>query len=131
MKLIKKNLPKKSRNSERLIHSHDSQKARSSHRRCSVEKVFLGISQRSQENTCVRVSFFSGLRPATLLTNKLWHRCFSVNFVNFLRTPFLENSSGLLLLEFCKLFYLALRVYRVSDRIKQKFYNFTFLQFAF
>ena len=26
--------------------------------RCSVRKVFLKISQNSQENTCVRVSFF-------------------------------------------------------------------------
>ena len=26
-------------------------------RRCSVEKVFLKISQNSQENTCARVSF--------------------------------------------------------------------------
>ena len=25
--------------------------------RCSVKKVFLGISQKSQENTCARVSF--------------------------------------------------------------------------
>ena len=28
----------------------------------------------------------------------LWHRCFPVNFTNFLRTPFLQNNSGLLLL---------------------------------
>ena len=30
---------------------------RSSHQRCSVKKVFLEISQNSQENTCIRVSF--------------------------------------------------------------------------
>ena len=24
----------------------------------------------------------------------LWHRCFPVNFVKFLRTPFLQNTSG-------------------------------------
>ena len=40
--------------------------------RCSVKKVFLEVSQNSQENTCGRV----------------WHRCFLVNFVKFLRTPF-------------------------------------------
>ena len=40
--------------------------------RCSVKKVFLEISQNSQENTCARISF--------------WHRCFPVNFVRFLRT---------------------------------------------
>ena len=39
-----------------------------------------------------------GLRPATLLKKRLWHRCFPVNFVKFLRTPFLQNiSEGLLL----------------------------------
>ena len=34
------------------------------------------------------------LRPATLLKNRLWHSCFPVNFVKFLRTPFLQNTSG-------------------------------------
>ena len=67
--------------------------------RCSVKKVFLEISQNSQENTCARVSFLiklqdSGLRTATLLKKRLWHRCFPVNFVKFLRTPFLQNTSS-------------------------------------
>ena len=48
--------------------------------RCFVKKVFLEISQNSQENTCARVSFL-----------RLWHRCFPVNFVKFLRTPFLTE----------------------------------------
>ena len=30
----------------------------------------------------------AGLRPATLLKKRLGHRCFPVNFVKFLRTPF-------------------------------------------
>ena len=46
---------------------------RSSHRMCSVKKVFLEMSQNSQENTCARVS---------------------ENFAKFLRTPFLQNTSG-------------------------------------
>ena len=42
----------------------------------------------------------AGLRPASLLKKRLWHRCFPVNFVKFLRTPFLQNvvTSGRLLL---------------------------------
>ena len=32
-----------------------------------------------------------GLEPATLLKKRLWHRCFPVNFVKFLRTPFLRT----------------------------------------
>ena len=38
--------------------------------------------------------FFSGLKPATLLKKRLWHRYFSVNFTKYLRTPFLQNTSG-------------------------------------
>ena len=45
--------------------------------------MFLKISENSQENTCVRVSFL--LRPAILLKKRLW--CFPRNFANFLRTP--------------------------------------------
>ena len=37
-------------------------------------------------------------RPATLLKKSLWHRCFPVTFAKFLRTPFLQNTSGRLLL---------------------------------
>ena len=45
--------------------------------RCSVQQMFLEISQNSQENTISRVSFLIKLR--------LWHRCFPVNFVKFLK----------------------------------------------
>ena len=39
-------------------------------------------------------------RPATLLKKRLWHRCFPVNFAKFLWAPFLQNTSGRLLLLF-------------------------------
>ena len=29
---------------------------------------------------------------------RIWHRCFSVNLVKFVRTPFLQNTTGWLLL---------------------------------
>ena len=41
----------------------------------------------------------AGRRPATLFKKRLWHKCFPLNFVKFLRTPFLQNMSGRLLLE--------------------------------
>ena len=41
---------------------------RSSHRRCSVKKVFLEILQISQENTCVRVP----VKKGTLAQVSLW-----------------------------------------------------------
>ena len=39
-----------------------------------------------------------GLSPSTLSKKWLWHRCFPVNFAKFLRTPFLQNTSGRLVL---------------------------------
>ena len=63
--------------------------------KCSCEKkMFLKISQNSQENTCARASFLIKLQatPATLLKAKLWHRCFPVNFAKFLRTSFFYRT---------------------------------------
>ena len=40
-------------------------------------------------------SAISGLRPATLIKMRLWHRCLSVTFTRFLRTHFFkEHASG-------------------------------------
>ena len=45
--------------------------------RCPVKKVFLEISQNSQENNCDRYFFnkVAGLRPTTLFKKRLWYRC--------------------------------------------------------
>ena len=55
----------------------------------------MKVSQNSQEVTCARVSF--------LIKLLAWQSCFPVNFVKFLRTPFLQNTSGRLLLNVCYL----------------------------
>ena len=60
--------------------------------------MFLEISQNSQENTCTRVSFLIKLQTCNFIKKRLWPRCFPVSFVKFLRTPFLQNTSGRLLL---------------------------------
>ena len=52
---------------------------------CQAERTTRGVLQRC-------------LRPATLLKKRLRHRCFPVYFATFLRTPFLQNTSGRLLL---------------------------------
>ena len=66
--------------------------------------VFLEIPQNSQEKICARVSLKSlsrvRLRPAILLKRRLWHRCFPVNFVKFLRKTFLTEHLRRLLLLF-------------------------------
>ena len=67
-------------------------------KRCSLN------FRRIQGNHLFQSLFFSkvaGLRSATLLKRRLWHRCFPVNFVKFLRTLFLQNTSRRLLLTIC------------------------------
>ena len=51
---------------------------------CSVKKVFLGISQNSQENTCAKVSFFQSQAEAC----------------NFIKK---ETLAQVLSCEFCKI----------------------------
>ena len=58
--------------------------------RCSVKKVFLEISQNSQENALAK--------GVNFIKKWLWLRCFPVNFVKFLGTPFLTEHSRWLLL---------------------------------
>ena len=64
---------------------------RSSRPEVFCKKVFLEISQNSQENTCARVSFLIKLLASD-------HRCFPVNFVKFLRAPFFIEHLWWLLL---------------------------------
>ena len=61
---------------------------------CSVKKMFLEISQNSQENTCARVSFLIKLQawPATLLKNKTPPQVFPGEFCEHLFT--LYTSGG-------------------------------------
>ena len=63
---------------------------RSSHRRCSVRKsVLRNFSKCTGKHLC----------------RSLLHRCFSVNFAKFLRTPFSQNTSGRLLLYFVNFYF--------------------------
>ena len=59
-------------------------------RRCSVKKMFLEILQNLQENTCTGVSCLIKLQAAC---SRL-HRCFPVNLVKFLRTPWRIGVMG-------------------------------------
>ena len=51
---------------------------------------------KSNENTCLEVSFFNKVtrRPATLLKKRLRHRCLPVTFAKFLRILFLRTFPG-------------------------------------
>ena len=66
-------------------------------------RLFLLLRSSRHEVFCEK-----GLRPATLLKKRLWHRCFSVDFVKFLKTPFLTERLWWLLLA------IRSRLYRVE-----------------
>ena len=53
----------------------------------------------SVSSAMTQTDFAWGLQ---LYSKKDWHRCFLVSFAKFLRTPFLQNTSGRLLLTLAK-----------------------------
>ena len=113
-----------------VLLSMENDLSRSSYRSCSVKKVFLEVSRNSQENTCPeslfnKVNNNKGLRPATLLKKRLFHRCFPVNFAKFLRTPFLQSTSRRLLLDM-----LVDKNFSRAHYFSHTFYNF-FIFFYF
>ena len=72
-------------------------------RRCSFKKMFLEISQNSQENTCARVCKATLLKShfgkaCNFIKKEILAQCFPVNFAKFLRTPFLTEHLWCLLL---------------------------------
>ena len=74
--------------------------------RCALfKKVFLEISQNSQENTCVRACFLIKLQAC----------------VKFLRTPFLQNTSGRLLLAVESLTFVEGFIHEFTEAVTQVF----------
>ena len=68
---------------------------RSSHQRCSMMKgVLRNFTKFTGKHLCQSLFFnnVAGLRSSTLLKKRLSHRSFPVNFVKFLRTPFLTEQ---------------------------------------
>ena len=79
---------------------------RSSHRKYSVRKgVFFtkNFTKFTGKHLCQSLFFnkVAGLRPATLLKKETLAQVFSCEFCEISRTPFLQNTSGQLLL-FCE-----------------------------
>ena len=56
--------------------------------------VFKNFIKFTGTHLCQSLFFnkVAGLRPATLLKKRLCQRCFPMNFMKFLRTPFLQNT---------------------------------------
>ena len=73
----------------------------SRHRGCFVRKdVLRSFPKITGKHLCQSLFFnkVAGLRPATLLKK----RCFPESFAKFLRKPFLQSTSGRLLLDFVR-----------------------------
>ena len=69
----------------------DVSKGGSSRLRCSLTKCVLrNIAEFTGKHLCqsLFLNKVADLRPATLLGNRLWHKCFPINFAKFLRTLF-------------------------------------------
>ena len=62
--------------------------------------VLTNFTKLTGKQLCQSLFFHEveGLRSATLLKKRLWHSCFPVNFVKFLRTPCYKEHLGWLLL---------------------------------
>ena len=63
----------------------------SSYRNQSVRSALRNFAKFTRKNLCYFV--------ATCLKKRQVHRCFPLNFLKFLRTPFLQNTSGRLFLD--------------------------------
>ena len=100
--------------------------SRSIHLRCSVKKgVLRNFTNFTGKYLCQRFFFnkVAGHSPETLLKKSLCHRCFTMNFAKLLRTPFLKNTSGRLLLLIVHQTYETIRVsdgYSCSNQIQLK-----------
>ena len=72
----------------------------------------------------LRWNFFlnkiESFRPATLFKKRLRHRCFPVNFMKFLKAPFLQNTCGWLLLKKFNTFSLSVTKLRKREKRKYK-----------
>ena len=99
---IQNKLDENSKVSQNFREISQKQPFRTSHRRCSIKKVFLKILQISQENTFVGVSFNKvvGLKACNFIKKRLQHKCFPVNNVKFFRTAYFIEHLGWLLLTF-------------------------------
>ena len=66
------------------------------HSETVVQKCSQKFHKIRRKHLCQSLIFnkVAGLRPATLLKKRPWHRCFPVNFVEFQRSPFLQNTFG-------------------------------------
>ena len=73
--------------------------------------VLKNFTKFTETHLCMSlfVNKVAGLRHSILIKKRLWHRCFLVNFVKLLRTHYLQNTSGWLLLTVTTVFVIMFR----------------------
>ena len=59
---------------------------------CSVKKVFLEISQNTQENTCARVSFLTKLQACNFIKKETLAQVFSCEFCEIPKNTFSHRT---------------------------------------
>ena len=91
----------------------DTNKQKQSSRGVLLKGVLRNLTKFTGKQLYQRLFFnkVADLRPATLLKKRLWHRCFPVNFVKFLRTPLFTEHLWWLLLNKSKLILEATIIY--------------------
>ena len=85
----------------RVLFKHISAMVEAVAQRDSVKCVLRNSAQFTGKHLCQSLFFNNakGLRPAK---NRLWHRCFSVNFAKFVRKPFLTEHLRWILRQWVK-----------------------------
>ena len=86
-----------------ISHISFSLNIKSIHKRCSIKYgVPENLAKFTGKHLSQNLSFnkvVTGLKIVTLWKKRFWHKCVPVNFPKFLRTPYLQNTSGRLLLK--------------------------------
>ena len=83
-----------------ILTPYNSRKESSRQELFCKKAVIRNFTKFTGKHLCQSLFFnkVAGLRPTTSLKKRPLHSCFPVNFVKFLRTPFLQNICGRLLL---------------------------------
>ena len=82
---------------------------KSSHRRCSIKKSLLkNFAVFTGKHLCQSL-FFNNVADLFLLNKRPWSRRFPIYFAKFLRTPFLQNTSGRLFLTISPVTYASVK----------------------
>ena len=99
---------------------------RSSRQRCSVRKSVLRNFAKFTENICARVSFFNKIagQACNVIKKETLAQVFSCEF---LRTPFLQNTSGGCFCLFIRTLFNIYQKYEIRTISKKLFLNIKFL----